>query len=442
MPPTSIRSTAASLEECNTVAEFASDLSRSNPGDAWSEATCHRSPRGTSSERRALQTALIFRERILAPSETFILEQAKPLQRYHPVLVGLRRTKPALRHPLSEVMLRDGCKPFDKLAASLYRKFPITPVFFRLLRLFNPSIIHAHFALDAIQALPIARKLNLPLVVSLHGFDVTSTRAALRSSFAGRHYLRHREELFRKASAFLCVSHFIRDAALRAGFPESKLHVHYTGIDCERFRHTGIRRDPKLILFVGRLVEKKGCEYLLRAMAFVQQRDPEARVEIIGDGPLRHELEALASHLSLRASFRGAQSPDEVLRCMSRARVLCNPSVTAASGDKEGFGMVFAEAQAVGTPVVSFSHAAIPEVVQHGRTGLLCPERKTAALAVCLQALLRNDAFWASMSEQARDWVRERFDISRQTENLESLYDQCIANHPCADPRLCATGAW
>ncbi len=392
-----------------------------------------------------MHTALIFRERLLAPSETFILEQAKSLQRYRPVLVGLRRTEPSLEHSLREVLLRDGHGTVDKIAASAYRRFPVGPDFFRRLRVLEPSIIHAHFAIDAMQALPIARKLDLPLVVSLHGFDVTSSTESLRVSRSGRHYLANRNRLFREASAFVCVSHFIRSAALAAGFPESKLHVHYTGIDCERFRPANVARDPKLILFVGRLVEKKGCEHLLRAMALIQGRNPEARVEIIGDGPLREKLESLAASLSVRASFRGVQNPAEVLQSMSRARILCNPSVTATSGDKEGFGMVFAEAQAVGTPVVSFSHAAIPEVVQNGRTGLLCAEGKTAELAGALETLLKSDTLWNSMSECARKWVRERFDISKQTERLESLYDGSVAEQhqagsACAESNMRSAG--
>ena len=376
-----------------------------------------------------MHTALIFRERLLAPSETFIMEQATRLRRYRPVMVGLRRTHPSLQYTQPNILLRDGYKFSDKLAASLYRKIPMETDFIRRLRAANPSIIHAHFAIDAVQALPIARKLDIPLVVSLHGFDVTSCDNALRKSRAGSHFLRHRERLLEEATAFICVSKFIRDAALNAGFPEPKLHLHYTGIDCDRFDAIDIPRDPKLILFVGRLVEKKGCEYLIRAMALVQQHDPEAHLEIIGDGPLRARLESIAAALSIRASFRGVQDPLEVSRSMARARILCNPSITAPSGDKEGFGMVFAEAQAVGTPPVSFFHAAIPEVVKHLQTGLLCPEGDICQLATSLRSLLDDSALWTSMNQKAPGWVKERFDIVRQTENLELLYDNCVAHH-------------
>lgn len=386
-----------------------------------------------------MRTAIVFRERLLAQSETFIIEQAQTLRRYNPVLAGLRRVEPGLRHTLPEILLREGTGTWDRIAARVYRQVPFAPAFIQRLRAQDPSILHAHFATDAVYALPIANALELPLVVSLHGCDVTPTDAHFAESASGRHFLSHRNRLFARASAFLCVSQSIRSAALRAGFPEAKLHVLYTGVDCERFRPADVERDPNLIVFVGRLVEKKGCEYLLRAMEIVQRQDSKAHLEIIGDGALRADLEALAGKLGIRACFRGAQNSAEVLRSMSRSRILCNPSVTAASGDKEGFGMVFAEAQAVGTPVVSFSHAAIPEAVNHGQSGLLCPEGDIVALATSLRTLLDNSELWASMSRQARVWVKERFDIARQTEKLELIYDECVAQQQrIACPRTSA----
>jgi glycosyltransferase involved in cell wall biosynthesis len=164
-------------------------------------------------------------------------------------------------------------------------------------------------------------------------------------------------------------------------------------------------------------------------MALLQQHHPDARLEIIGDGPLRPNLERLAAELSVNASFRGVQSPFEVAQRMTRAQILCNPSIKASSGQMEGFGMVFAEAQAGGTPVVSFSNAAIPEVVSHGKTGLLCDEGDIGALASSLQTLLHDSTLWASMNRQGPVWVKERFDIVRQTDALERFYDDCVVSH-------------
>ena len=373
---------------------------------------------------------IIFRETLLPPSETFILEQAAALSRYTPVLAGMRRLRHSLESPFKEILLSEQMDEKADRAVALYRYLGLGRKFLRKLRAEDPVVMHAHFATDAVQALPIAKALRIPLFVSLHGYDVTTTDQHFRKSRQGRHYLRHRSRLFAQADWFLCVSSSILQAALKAGFPEEKLLIHYTGIDCARFAPSTEPRDSKLILFVGRLVEKKGCEVLLRAMPAVQQRDPQAHVEIIGDGPLRPSLEALAKQLGVHANFRGVQSSEEVRSSMSRARVLCNPSVKAANGDSEGFGMVFAEAQAVGTPVVSSRHAAIPEVVDNGVTGTLCPEHDSAAIASALSSYLEDDELWMRTSYQATRWVRRSFDIATRTRRLEDLFDAALEKRP------------
>ncbi len=109
-----------------------------------------------------MHTAIIFRERLLPPSETFILEQAQALRQYSPVLAGLLRAEPTLRHNLPFILLREGLGMADKIAGRIYYHVPWAPGFFRRLGAVSPSILHAHFATDAIQALPIATALHLP----------------------------------------------------------------------------------------------------------------------------------------------------------------------------------------------------------------------------------------------------------------------------------------
>jgi glycosyltransferase involved in cell wall biosynthesis len=148
---------------------------------------------------------------------------------------------------------------------------------------------------------------------------------------------------------------------------------------------------------------------------------------IIGDGPLRGKLETLATTLKVPADFLGVQGPEAVRRWMQRAWVLCNPSVTAANGDTEGLGMVFAEAQATGLPVVSTLHGGIPEVVRDGETGLLARERSVEDLTGHLERMLIDRPFWDECSERAKVWIRDQFDIRRCTAGLESIYDEALA---------------
>jgi glycosyltransferase involved in cell wall biosynthesis len=278
------------------------------------------------------------------------------------------------------------------------------------------SLIHAHFASGGRSALPIARRLRIPLVVTLHGSDVT-TRIDFRQRY---------KDLWEKASLFVCVSEFIRRRAAAAGFPEEKLRVLYIGIDHSVFQ---LQQEPKnrdLVLFVGRLVEKKGCSFMLQAIAKVQRSYPSVKAIVIGDGPLRRSLEELAKQLNISCQFLGSQPAAVVRQWLAAARMFCAPSVTASNGDSEGLGMVFAEAQAVGTPVVSFRHGGIPEIVLDGRTGLLAPESDSDALALHILRLLEDEHFWRGCVDHGIAWVRSQFDLKFQTGQLEQVYaDVC-----------------
>jgi glycosyltransferase involved in cell wall biosynthesis len=245
------------------------------------------------------------------------------------------------------------------------------------------------------------------------------------------------------ASAIVCASDFIRSKALLRGAPEHKSVVHYIGVDTEEFfPEASVPQSPN-VLFVGRLVENKGCEYLLQAMHNVQASFPDCSLTIIGDGPLRASLEQVAAERGLkRTHFLGPQSHDEVKKHLASATIFCVPSVEVASGASEGLGIVFLEAQAMGVPVVSFATGGIPEAVQHGVTGLLAPERDWQGLAANISLLLENRAMWQRFSEAGRTRVCELFDLKKQTAKLETIYDGVIeewASRHHREPKYMAT---
>jgi glycosyltransferase involved in cell wall biosynthesis len=242
----------------------------------------------------------------------------------------------------------------------------------------------------------------------------------------GRLYLKHKQELFRRASLFICISEFIKQRAMEAGFPESKLRVHYIGIDREFFCLTAQPRDPNLVIFVGRLIEQKGCRYLIEAMKIVRQKCADAKLVVIGDGPAREEFTALAEESAISCQFLGAQPPEVIRDWLGRARLFCCPSVTGVNGAREGLGTVFTEAQAMGVPVVSSNIGGIPEAVRHGETGLLAPERDPNCLARHILRYLTDDAFWRASSYRAVEWTKERFDLRQQTQKLENIYEEVI----------------
>jgi colanic acid/amylovoran biosynthesis glycosyltransferase len=374
-----------------------------------------------------LPRVVIFRSALLPGSETFIREQAEALRRFEPVYVGLKPVRSGLPRSGQSILLTLPGERFSKLKTLLYQVSSYGPEFKSQVREVRPSLIHAHFALDGVTALPLAKYLDVPLVVSLHGYDVTSSDESLRTSLSGHLYVLRRRQLWDRAHSFVCVSEFIRDKAVEAGFPANKLRVHYTGVNCSQFSRSDETRDGN-VLFVGRLVQKKGCQFLLDAMVEVIRTVPDTSLTVIGDGPLRSDLESQARRLNIPVRFLGALPTSEVRASMSRASIFCVPSVRADNGDSEGFGMVFTEAQAMGTPVVSFSHGGIPEAVEDGQTGLLVPEGDTHALAAAMIRLLRDGALWSSFSERGSARVREKYSLESQTRLLEDIYDDACAS--------------
>jgi len=368
-------------------------------------------------------TVLIFKEDLLPTSETFIEAQTNHLKAFAPRYIGLGRATPSLSVPSDSILLTSGRSPLATMKQKLYRRFGFAPVFHHNATSAKASLLHAHFASGGRSALQLARRLRIPLIVTLHGSDVTT-----RINFRQRY-----EELWDKASIFVCVSEFIRRKAADAGFPEEKLRVLYTGIDSDVFQPQPGPRNRNLLLFVGRLVAKKGCPFMLHAIAAVKRSYPSIQTVVIGDGPLRPSLEQLAAQLGISCQFLGAQPAAVVRKWLCAARVFCAPSVTASNGDSEGLGMVFGEAQAMGTPVVSSRHGGIPEIVLDGRTGLLAPEGDSKTLALHILRFLKDEHFWKECAERGADWVRTRFDLKFQTKQLEQIYMEVCLSTPTVD---------
>ena len=284
----------------------------------------------------------------------------------------------------------------------------------------RPALVHAHFATDGLIALPLAEALGVPLVTTLHGYDVTRTRAAMLASgrLSWMRYALLRRRLMARGALFLAVSEALRQKAVAGGFPETRTLTHHLGVDLSRFAGDG-PREPGLILHVGRLVEKKGTAVLLEAV----RRLDGARLAIVGDGPLRRALERQAGGLGEKVLFLGALPPPQVADWMRRASVLAAPSVTARDGDAEGLPTVIVEAAASALPAVGTRHSGIPEAIVDGETGFLVPERDPGALAARLETLLGSAEIAARMGAAARRLAEERFDAVRQIARLEGLYD-------------------
>ena len=221
---------------------------------------------------------------------------------------------------------------------------------------------------------------------------------------------------------------FIAQQALRHGFPENKIVQHYIGIDIDKYKPRERQDYQGIILHVARLVEKKGTAVLINAIKHVKERNADVKLVIIGDGPLMGELKAQVSSLGLErnVTFTGALSHGDVMTWMRKASMLVLPSITAKTGDAEGLGMVLLEAAVTSVPVIGTRHGGIPEAIIDEHTGFLVRERDANQLAERIDYLLNNEQTSFEMGDNARNFIREKFNLSEQTLKLEKIYQELI----------------
>ncbi len=375
-----------------------------------------------------MKKVLVYRSELLPPSETFIRQQLLACTSWTPTLVGRQRVEGL---PLDDLTVRVIGRQ-SRLRELLRSARPSTV---RRLRLEQPDLLHAHFGTDAVDIWPVARKLGRPLLVTLHGYDVTVRREHWESGAQGmarRLYPRRLTAMSHSPRVHLiAVSEAIRRSARNFGLCEERLWVRHIGVNRDEFAPTGppMRERAQHVLFIGRLVEKKGLRHLIEAFARAQSQLPDARLMIAGDGPLRGELTTLAQQLRVPAQFLGQQAPAQIRQLLDQARLLCLPSVTATNGDAEGLPMVLLEAQACGVPVLTSARGGTSEGLVPEITGVPFAEGDVATLAWLLATLLPGHTRLQRMSDAAQHFIADRFDLRDCTSRLEALYDQIAENN-------------
>ncbi|BFU44710.1 glycosyltransferase [Krasilnikovia sp. MM14-A1004] len=354
----------------------------------------------------------IWRSGLLSGSETFIRDQGLALRRWQPVFVGATRIESPLAR--DDDVIAFAADPGEFLRLRLTGR---SAQLNRTLGEVSPALVHAHFGGDGWLISRAAAAAGAPLIVTVHGHDVT--RQPLAAGLHGIRYRRNLTTVFRRAALILAVSGPLRSRALGCGADPAKVRVHHTGVVIPPLQDVPKRWD---VTFVGRFVDKKGADDLVEALAALGDLRPRAL--FIGDGPQAEATRRRATRLRVDATFLGAQEHEAVAQALAATRVLAAPSRTAADGDTEGLPTTILEAAARGVPAVSTRHSGIPEAVTHGTTGLLGNERDPVALAVHLRRLLTEEDLRRRLGRQAREHIQRNFDLDRQTRLLEDLYDE------------------
>jgi glycosyltransferase involved in cell wall biosynthesis len=363
-------------------------------------------------------TVLVFAAELLPYSETFVRDHVASLRR-GAVLVGAKAVTGLSTEGLETALL-----PNSRWSRILLWLTGISPTMDRLVAAHDVKLLHAHFADAGARLAQYARRRGLPLVVTLHGADVLRrperTAGALMNRLLwGR--------LMRSAALFLPVSDYLARKAVERGFPEAKLRRHYLGIPLTPPLLRQPSEAPPAILFIGRLVEKKGLPYLFDACSILARRGHDFRLRIVGDGPLLESCRERAEALEGRVSFAGRLPPEQVREELRQAQIVCMPSIEAADGDNEGLPIVALEAQAAGLPIVAFDQGPVPECLRANATGLLARDRSAEDLASSLERLLEDPELRRRLGHDGRRHVEENFNIERQSEELERIYDGVLA---------------
>ena len=295
----------------------------------------------------------------------------------------------------------------------------------RAVAAFRPDVVNVHWWFPGGLAVwPLARH-GRPLVLTSHGTDLflLDRFGAARGAAAA---------IFRSADQVTVISSPLVERVTALGVERSRVTVVPMPLDARQFGAVpGAAREAGLLLFVGRLIERKGAEFAIRAAAALAGAGKRVELLVAGDGPARPELERLAADLGMgaRVRFLGAVPAGDVAGLYARAAVFLMPAVTDWKGEQEGFGMVLVEAMRCGAPIVATRSGGIPDVVRDGATGLLVPERDPAALAAAVTRLLDDPGLAAQLAEAARRDVDERFAPAAIARTFDAVYRRAAGTH-------------
>lgn len=367
-----------------------------------------------------------------------VYRQLKDLRRWEPrVLTHSRENETLFPWPTKKlrVLPKHPLRFFRRLWYRGLKKRAVVPpaqrevieLLYQILR-FEASVVHVYFGHQAVRWLPMLKACPRPVVVSFHGADaaVGVTPEELR-------------EVFYYARLVLARSEALLADLAAMGCPVEKLRLQRTGVPLDFWKPSEVPCElpPEAgawqFVQACRLVEKKGLTTTLRAFAEIVRAYPNARLTIMGDGPLRGRLESQTRELGLagQVEFTGFLPPEAMLERMQQAHVFFHPSETTPEGNREGVPNSLLEAMAVGLPVLATRHGGIPEAVEHGVSGFLVAEKDHVSLANAALAMLNDPVHYAAMSSAAIASVRDNFERHAQTEILEACYDEA-ASHRAA----------
>jgi colanic acid/amylovoran biosynthesis glycosyltransferase len=385
-------------------------------------------PEDTAPEGAAEDTAVDGRPRValfctnfLPYSQSFVFEELQAHRRYAAEVFTWKRLC-ADRFPYEPVHVANPAYILTRYSPAFIRRFH-TRAF---------SLLHAHFGPGGTYALPYARRFDLPLVVTFHGYDVPLLASPTRLWPLHWPYALRGPHLLQEMTLGLCASTELYDMLRQMGVPKERLAIYRLGVDVSTFA-PGERDSHRTdVVMIGRFVEKKGFAYGIQAFASaLEKTDRPAHLTLVGSGDREPELRRWVDRLGLndKVRFAGVLDKHGIAKLLSRSHVLLAPSVVAAGGNRESGLIVVKEASASECVAIGTRHGGIPEIIDDGVTGFLTPERDVEGMAKRLATLIEEPALRTALGSAARAKMLREYDSRSRVAELEHLYDQALSMH-------------
>ena len=282
-----------------------------------------------------------------------------------------------------------------------------------------PDVAYIDYATSATLLVDFLSEHKIPFIVHVHGYDITS---ATNDPI----YLINALEVFRKAQFVIAASHYIRKLLIMLGCPEAKIRVIRYGINVKEIKPSSWeerRKGSPNVIFLGRLTAKKNPIALLHAFKIVKEKVPQSKLTIIGDGEQKEVVQNRIKNLGLNSSVNllGVLGREKSFPILNQHWVYAQHSVTAPSGDQEGFAISLAEAAAHELPVVSTLHNGIPENVLDRETGYLVNEFDYEAMGEKIIELLKNPELAEAMGKAGRIHIEQMCEPQKRIDDVLGL---------------------
>ncbi len=279
----------------------------------------------------------------------------------------------------------------------------------------EPDHVHSHFAsLSRFAGLYVARYHSIPFTITIHAYDIYRKPIG---SYTG--------SLLRNADRIVTISDYNKSYLRNKFALETPIDIVRAGIRPEKFSPTKTT-EPFRVLTVSRFVEKKGLSYALEAISLAAETTPEIEYHLIGSGELENTLRSQVKQLGIEdnVTFLHNVTDEQLIAELDAARCFLLPCVIAESGDRDGIPVALMEAMAIKTPPISTTVSGIPELIDHEQNGLLTEPRDPKATGNAIVSLLKNENKWKAYATSARKKVEVEFNIEKEAEKLESVFQR------------------